>query len=81
MATQMAYKQARARVGRVHTHVAGLIPPAEPRQVRTIADPDLVESVRAAAARLRSDKKALLDHYVRLGILTPGGNLTKKFGG
>lgn len=48
---------------------------------RSIADPDLIGEVRERAAALRSDRAALLEHYVRLGILTPDAKLTKRFGG
>ncbi|MBC7379393.1 MAG: hypothetical protein H7346_18400 [Burkholderiaceae bacterium] len=44
---------------------------------QSIASP---EAQRKLAAR-RKDKVKLLESYVKMGMLTPGGKLTKAYGG
>lgn len=47
----------------------------------TLADPELQEEVKKAAAALLPNREAALKYFVKRGILTPSGKLTKRSGG
>jgi hypothetical protein len=47
----------------------------------SLADPAIRRNVTALAEERRKDRGTLLQEYVRQGILTPGGKLSKKYGG
>lgn len=47
----------------------------------TLNDPSIKRKMAARRAKLRKDPKALLDEYVKAGILTPTGKLTKRYAG
>lgn len=64
--------------------------PATPRPVvmiegrlvgPTLADPELREEVKKAAASLFPTREATLKYFVKRGVLTPTGKLTKRAGG
>lgn len=47
----------------------------------TIDEPAIKASILASRAELRKDPAALKAYYVKRGLLTPGGKLTKRYGG
>lgn len=47
----------------------------------TLNDPCVKREVAVTKEALRRDLKALRAYYVRAGVLTKGGNLTKRYGG
>ncbi|MDH0423650.1 hypothetical protein [Delftia tsuruhatensis] len=47
----------------------------------TISEPAIWREVSAQRAALRKDPEKLKADYVKSGVLTPGGKLTKRFGG
>lgn len=47
----------------------------------TINEPDIKKSIEAARAKLRQDPAALKEYYVKRGMLTPSGKLSKRYGG
>lgn len=47
----------------------------------TLNDPQVKKSLSASKAQLRKDPEKLRAQYVKSGLLTPGGKLTKTYGG
>jgi hypothetical protein len=47
----------------------------------TLNDPEAKQQLLAFKAELRKDPNKLRDWYVKKGVLTPSGKLTKKYGG
>lgn len=47
----------------------------------TLNDPEIRSRLEARRAKLRADPQALREEYVKAGFLTPGGKLTKRYGG
>jgi len=47
----------------------------------TLNDPEIKKKMAARRAKLRANPQALREEYVKAGILTPGGKLTKRYGG
>ncbi|HSV77907.1 MAG TPA: hypothetical protein VLK85_01715 [Ramlibacter sp.] len=47
----------------------------------TLNDPSVKQELSSFKAELRKDPEKLRDWYVKSGLLTPGGKLTKKYGG
>ncbi|MFN7155237.1 MAG: hypothetical protein ACK4OE_16250 [Acidovorax sp.] len=47
----------------------------------TLNDPEVKKEVAAKMGVLRQDLDALRAYYVRQGVITKGGNLTKRYGG
>jgi hypothetical protein len=47
----------------------------------TLADKVVRKKLQADAARRRKNPEALKRHYVKMGVLTPDGKLTKRYGG
>ncbi|EPD34665.1 MULTISPECIES: hypothetical protein [Delftia] len=47
----------------------------------SISEPDIWREVSAQRAELRKNPEKLKAEYVKRGILTPGGKLTKRYGG
>jgi hypothetical protein len=47
----------------------------------TLTDPQVQKELTAFKEELRSDPEKLRDWYVKQGLLTPGGKLTKAFSG
>ncbi|MBC7604603.1 MAG: hypothetical protein H7255_18340 [Ramlibacter sp.] len=48
---------------------------------KTLADPDVAKRVKAIKDKMRADPAKLRATYVKRGILTPGGKLSKAYGG
>jgi YD repeat-containing protein len=46
---------------------------------KTLADPDVREELEAEWAERRKNPEALLQYYVKRGVLTPTGRLTKRY--
>lgn len=66
----------RARAGRSSIRVAN------GRLVSlTLNDPEVKREITATMAELRRDPAKLKAYYVKQGLLTPGGKLTKRYGG
>lgn len=47
----------------------------------TINEPDIKKAIEDSRAALRKDPEALKAYYVKHGMLTLGGKLTKRYGG
>lgn len=47
----------------------------------TLNDPEVEQSLTASKAELRKNPGKLRAQYVKSGLLTPGGKLTKRYGG
>jgi hypothetical protein len=47
----------------------------------TLNDPQVKQEVSSFKQQLRKDPQKLRDWYVKNGLLTPGGKLTKTYGG
>lgn len=47
----------------------------------TLNDPQVKKSLSKSKAQLRKDPEKLRAQYVKSGLLTPGGKLTKTYGG
>jgi hypothetical protein len=47
----------------------------------TLTDPEVKRSLEASKAELRKTPDKLRARYVKSGLLTPGGKLTKTYGG
>jgi hypothetical protein len=47
----------------------------------TLNDPGVKQEISSFKSELRKDPEKLRDWYVKGGLLTPGGKLTKKYGG
>lgn len=46
-----------------------------------ITEPGLKQKIEASRELLRQNPEALKAYYVKRGMLTPGGKLTKRYGG
>lgn len=47
----------------------------------TLNDPQVKKSLTASKAELRKNHEKLRAQYIKSGLLTPGGKLTKAYGG
>ena len=47
----------------------------------TLNDPNVKKSLSKSKAELRKDPEKLRAQYIKSGLLTPGGKLTKTYGG
>lgn len=47
----------------------------------TLNDPQVKKSLAASKAELRKNPEKLRAQYIKSGLLTPGGKLTKAYGG
>ena len=47
----------------------------------TLADPELQEAVKKAAESLLPNREAAIKYFVKRGVFTPTGKLTKRAGG
>ena len=47
----------------------------------TLHDPEVKREIAESMAELRRDPAKLRAYYVKQGLLTPGGKLTKRYGG
>lgn len=47
----------------------------------TLNDPEIKRKMEADRAKLRANPQALREEYIKAGFLTPGGKLTKRYGG
>lgn len=48
---------------------------------KTLADPDVAQRIKAIKDKMRADPVKLRAAFVKRGILTPGGKLSKAYGG
>lgn len=69
--TKMAALTAEHPIGVVNGRVISL----------TLNDPQIKRKMEAARAKLRANPQALREEYIKAGVLTPGGKLTKRYGG
>lgn len=47
----------------------------------TLNDPAVIKEVHESMAELRKNPEALRAYYVKQGVITPTGRLTKRYGG
>lgn len=47
----------------------------------TLSEPSIKRAINAELAELRKDPAALRAYYIKQGFLTPGGKLSKRYGG
>ena len=47
----------------------------------TLNDPDVKKEIATQRQALRQDVDALRAYYIKQGVITKGGNLTKRYGG
>ena len=84
----MAKNGATTRTGRVERPSAHALPKEQGLRMEngrlvgpTLNDPAVKKELSAFKAELRKDPEKLREWYVKNGLLTPTGKLTKAFGG